>query len=275
MNQINNTQLISGIKYNHIDIYQLNDVIKNYLLTKHPLHSNGFIIRILDNDNENINYERRRAYIITFPHISNEIEKKENDSNEIISMWSEYAIMNIIENYNYLTELSLLSIDPINVSKNIDKINIQFSGSISNPEVLVRNLTLDIINQMNKHLMEYYIDKHYPDIDITDSEQLETFNEKFDDIDIESIYELYPYAEVYIPIEVIINGSKTENNQVFYVNGTISTSMKYIDIIDDIRLCLDFNDKNEILKYDKDEIVYKFSKNKKIVQFEIITDPDI
>ena len=275
MNQNTDTKLSSGINYHKIDIYQLNTIIQNYLLTKHPKHSNGFVIRILDNDNENCNYERRRSYIVTFPQIGNTITEIEHNTNEIVGKWSEYAIINVIENYNYLTELSLLSIDPINVSKNIDKINIQFSGSVSNPEILIRNLTLDVINQMNKHLIEYYMDKYHPNIDITNSEELEEFNEKFDEIDMESIYELYPYAEVYVPIEVIINGSNKKNNQVFYINGIISTTMKYIDIIDDIRSCLDFNYKNEILKYCEDEIIYKFCKNKNITPFEIITEPDI
>ena len=119
------------------------------------------------------------------------------------------------------------------------------------------------------------MDKYHPNIDINNSEELEEFNEKFDEIDMESIYELYPYAEVYVPIEVIINGSDNKNNQVFYMNGIISTTMKYVDIIDDIRTCLDFNDKNETLKYYEDEIIYKFCKNKNITPFEIITEPDI
>ena len=270
-------QTIDKHKYKQIDIYQLETTIKNYLLKIHPHHSNGFVIRILDIDSENPNYERRRSYIVTFPYISNESElNKEDDVNKILNTWSEYAMFNVVENYNFLNEISLLSIDPINISKNITDINIQFSGSVSNPELLIRSLTFDIIEQMNKHLIEYYMDIEHPEVDINDSEQLEEFNKIFDDIDIEAIYERFKFADVYIPIEVkMANSEKRTNNLVFYVNGTIRTDMKHIDIIDEIRSCIDFNDKNEILKYDKEEIVYKFGNNKKVMQFEIITDPDI
>ena len=284
------------IKHKQIDIYQLENIIKNYLLSIHPKHSNGFVIRILDNDPENINYERRRSYIVTFPYIN---FINDDDINKILNIWSEYVMLNILENYDYLKELSLLSIDPINISKELKDINIQFSGSASNPELLIRNLTYDIIDQMNKHLIEYYMDIMHPEIDINDSEQLEEFNKVFDEIDIDTIYEKYKYAEVYIPIEVITSNNnsifeqeqeqdqeqesesvvsvfgKKENNIVFYLNGIIETNMKHIDIIDNIRCCIDFNDKSEILKYDKEEIVYKFNNNKKPIQFEIITNPDI
>ena len=55
------------IKTNKINIYEMSDNIKQYLLTLDSKDSNGFVIRILDEDNENSNYERRRSYIITFP----------------------------------------------------------------------------------------------------------------------------------------------------------------------------------------------------------------
>ena len=48
-----------------------------------------------------------------------------------------------------------------------------------------------------------------------------------------------------------------------------------IDIIDEIRECLDTDDTTEIFKYDKEEIVYKFGTNKEIKSFNFITDPDI
>jgi len=262
----------SCIKTLKMNIHQLDIVINEYLSKTHPKHSNGFIIRIIDE--QNINFERRRSYIVSFPKILSI-----NDINKISSVWSEYAMINIY-NFDYLNELSLLSIDPINIQKDINTINIQLSGTTINSEVLVRNLTYDIIDQMNKHLIEFYIDQEYPEIDITDSEQLEEFNKKFDDIDIELIYDKYQFVDIYIPIEITTvqqnnQHNNQQNNIVFYLNGTIETKFKHIDIIDDIRKCLDFNDQNELLKYDKEEIIYKFGNNKKNMSFEIITDPDI
>jgi hypothetical protein len=263
------------IKYNKINVYEISENIKQYLSTIHPKHSNGFIIRILDEDIENSNYERRRSYIVTFPKIND--DNKEIEINNVLSAWAEYAITNVVENYDCLKELSILSIDPINVLKNITEINVQFSGCVSNPEILIRNITFDIIQQMNKHIIEYYMDNNHPDIDISNSDDLEKFNEVFNDVDIETIYNMYPIVEVYVPIEVLLkNDINKKNNLVFYLNGTILTTTKYVDIINDIRKSLDFDDKNELLKYDKDEIVFKFSKKiKKIIPFAIITDADI
>jgi hypothetical protein len=126
---------------------------------------------------------------------------------------------------------------------------------------------------MNKRIIELYMDTNYPEIDIADTDQREQFNDIFDQIDMETIYEKYPFADVYIPIN--LTKSNDDTNVMIYINGTISTSVRIIDIIDDIRECLDTDDTNEIFNYSKDDIVYKFGTNKEIKSFNFITDPDI
>lgn len=86
--------------------------------------------------------------------------------------------------------MNILSIDPLRI-KDCNEIRIQYSGTHINPEGIIRNLTFDIIDQMNKHLIELYMDENYPEIDINDSEDKEEFNKIFDELDIDEIYEIY------------------------------------------------------------------------------------
>jgi hypothetical protein len=260
------------IKLNDIDINDIEQVLKSYLLIKHPSHSNGFIIRLSDKITES--FERRRTYIIKFPYI---IDYNSSLINDIINQWSDYALENVIENYDLNQQMTIVSIDPINIDKIFDNIQIHYSGSTINPENLVRSLSFDIIEQMNRRIIETYMDKEHPEIDIADSDQIEKFNEIFDDIDMDEIYARYKYADVYIGISLGATKSidDIDSNPFIYVNATILTNSKIIDIIDEIRMCLDFNDTSEIFNYIKDDIVFKFSTKNEIKSFSIITDPDI
>jgi len=259
-----------------INIYDMEKTINSYLMDKHPSKSNGFIIR-LEDIIEN-SYNRRRCYIVQFPNL---LLNKENIIYQIMEKWTQYAIEHIISNYDLTHEFTIVSIDPIIIDKDIEDVSIKYSGTTINPEDIVKSVSFDIISQMNKRIIEQYMDTNYPDIDIADSDQIDKFNEIFDQIDMDIIYEKYPYADVYIPINFTVSNANanadtnTDTNEIIYINGTIHTSAQIIDIVDEIRSCLDTDDTNEIFKYDKDEIVYKFGPNKEIKSFNFITDPDI
>lgn len=240
-------------KLSELNIYEIENTLKSYLLEKHPKESNGFLIRLSNTLNNN--FERRRSYIIAYP-----IETK---IDEIIDSWTTYALDNVVEDYDLNMIMNILSIDPLKI-RDCNEIKIQYSGTYINPEGIIRNLTFDIIDQMNKHLIELYMDEKYPDIDINDSE----FNQIFDELDIEEIYNIYKKTDVYVPIKL----SVLEDSKVFYLTGTILTNFKYNDIIDDIRNCLESEDINEILTYDKDEIVYDFNTKNEIEGFNIFVN---
>lgn len=237
-------------KLSELNIYEIENTLKSYLLEKHPKESNGFLIRLSNTLNNN--FERRRSYIIAYP-IDTKID-------EIIDSWTTYALENVVEDYDLNMIMNILSIDPLKI-RDCNEIKIQYSGTYINPEGIIRNLTFDIIDQMNKHLIEIYMDENYPEVDINDSE----FNKIFDDLNIEEIYDFYKKTDIYVPIKLSIS----DNNKIFYLTGTIFTNSKYNDIIDDIRSCLESEDINEKLTYDKDEIVYNFKSNNEIDRFNI------
>ena len=257
--------MVNHIKLNKVTLHEFDKVFNKYFDEKHPQDSNGLII-ILSEQLQN-NYEERKSYIIKFPFIKND-----NDKLEIINKWSEYAIENIIKNYDLLTEFTIVSINSIDIENDIKEISINYLGSNINPESFIKLLTIDIIEQLNKHLIETYMDLTYPEIDMDDSEQMSSFNEEFNNIDLKDIYNKYSTAEVYIPINYSNNN---ENNIVFYLNGIIKTNSTFIDIVNDIRSNLDTDDLSEIFNYDKENIVYKFSNNQKLSNFSIISDPII
>ena len=256
---------------NNILINEVENNIRIYLETKHPIESNGFIIRLSDNINQI--YERRRSYIVRFPFINPEI------INQIVDSWSEYALNNIIEDYDLNQPMTILSIDPLKFSTIYSDIVIMYSGEVINPEIIIRKLSIDIIEQMNKHMIELYMDQSYPEIDIDNPQQRDQFNEIFNNIEMEQIYGIYPQVEIYIGLDLKSNSNPNFDSELgditFYINGTIETKSQIIDIIDDIRLCLDSDNQNEIISYDKDDIVFKYRSNKELQNFSIITDPQI
>ena len=258
---------MDNLKLNNITIDEIESVINYYLKNKHPSHSNWFIIRLGDNITQI--HERRRSYIIKFPLINTK-----EDINQIINTWSDYALNNIIENYNITQQMTICSIDPIKFSS-VSDIIIRYSGEVINPELIIKKLTFDIIEQLNKHIIELYIDEHYPHIDIDDDTQRTNFNKIFDNIKLEEIYKIYPFVEIYVPLNINSDLDSSSKDIIFYLNATINTTDHIINIIDDIRECLDSNDTNEIITYDKEEIVYKFGSNKQLASFNIITDPII
>ena len=261
--------MINNYNYNYsMNNILINDVehyIRLYLESKHPSDSNSFIIRLSDNLDQI--YERRRTYIVQFPLINQQIIE------QIVDKWTDYAINNIIENYNLNQQMTILSINPIKFSTIQTDITIQYYGETINPEILIRKLTIDIIEQMNKHLIEVYMDKYYPEIDIDDPEHSDQYNEIINIVEMEQIYSIYPFVEIYIPLNL---KSKSETNEItFYINGTIDIRSHIVDIIDDIRLCLDSDNIDEIIIYDKEDIIYKYGANKQLQNFSIITDPQI
>ena len=241
---------------NNITIYDIEKKIRLYLETIHPKTSNGFIIRL--SDKINIVYERRKSYIATFPLINQQIIE------DILNKWSEYALNDILDNYDLTQLFTILSIDPIKISSDQTEINIKYAGEIINPENIIRCLTLDIIEQMNKHMIELYMDNNYP--------ETENYNEIFDKIELDDIYSEYPDVDIYVPLKL---SSNDESDIIFYLNATIKTNNHLIDIIDDIRISLNSDDVNEIISYEKEDIVYKFGKNKVLQSFTIITDPQL
>jgi hypothetical protein len=260
--------ITNTINMKNIGINEIEEVIKSYLNFKHPNHSNGFIIRLEDHIKNS--YNRRRSYIIKFPHLHEETDKKNDQIIEILNTWTDFAINNIVPEYDLNYEMTILSIDPLNIDKQFKSVSVQYSGTTVNPEDFIRSISFDIIDQMNKHLIETYMDEKHPDIDIEDSDQRDQFNAIFDEIDMESIYETYPYSEVYVPIN--LTNSEADTNCELYLNATLKTNYQMIDIIDDIRRNLDTDDTNEVFNYNKDDIVYKFRKNKELENFAIITD---
>ncbi len=250
---------------NNITINQIEVIIKNYLIHSHPKHSNGFIIRL--SEIIKTHYEKRKSYIVNFPLIDSI-----NNIDDIVCSWSNYLLDNLIDDYDLTKEFTISSIDPINIQKIFLNTYVQYSGETISPEILIKSISVDIIEQMNKLLIEKYMDEFYPELDIDDSEQNEQYNQIFDMIDMEQIYESYPSAEIYLPLKLNIE-SKSDTIEL-YLNAIISTKYQIIDIIDDLRICFDFNDTSETLVYDKEEIIYKFSK--KILtpnNFSLITDP--
>jgi hypothetical protein len=244
---------------NNIQIYEVEPILKLYLDEHHPVNSNGFIIRISNNLINN--YEERKSYIVTFP--INYL----NDYDSIINPFLKY----ILDKYELDEIVSIVSIDPLKFTEEFNNINIKFSGKNITPESIIRALTIDIIEYLNIHLMETYIDEYHPDIDICEPDHIEKFNEIFDDIDVATIHEKFPKVEIYVPIHL-----KTEEiDETIYLNGTIKTNSQYIDIINDIRENLDTDDLTEILTYDKEEIIYKFKTNKELEPFMITINADV
>ena len=86
------------INMKNIGINDIEEVIKSYLNFKHPNHSNGFIIRLEDHIKNS--YNRRRSYIIKFPHLHEETDKKNDQIREILNTWTEFAINNIVPEYD-------------------------------------------------------------------------------------------------------------------------------------------------------------------------------
>lgn len=249
---------------NNLLINEVESKIRIYLESIHPKKSNSFIIRL--GDCINTIYERRRSYIVKFPLIDHHI------INQIIDKWTNYALENIIENYDINKELTIISIDPLTTTIEYNDILITYGGQTINPEYIIKNLCMDIIEQMNKHMIELYMDENYPHIDIEDHKQREEFNVIFDELNMDDIYSRYPIVEIYIELNL---KSDIIDDVVFYINGTISTKYHIIDIVDDMRNCLDTNNIHETIMYDKNDIVYKFSKDKILESFSIISDPKI
>lgn len=248
-----------------IPIYETVNIINEYLIEKHPINSNGFVIRISRKMPNN--FTKRNMYIVNFPKI--------NDGNKmsiiqlLTDKWSEYIFSNIVKNCDMNEIVTVLSINPILVPKKFNDVIIQYSGTITNPENLVRSISMDIINRMNKHLIEQYMDEMHPEIDILDSEK----KGEIDNIDFDDIYNKYKYADVYVPITLTSN--IILEKITFYLSGTILTNAKMSDIINDVRICLDTDDMSEIFEYDKDDIVYKFGSNKIEKSFNIITNAQV
>lgn len=233
-----------------MDIINLNELLNKYLNEIHPANSNAFIIRISDKISKSHN--RRRSYILSFP-----IDIKNED---ILKFWIEYAIINITE-----TNLELVSIDPFSINKIFNEIKISLSGVNINPEDFIKNLSFDIIEKLNKHIIEFYMDNNYPDIDIDNPE----YNIIFDNLDMSEIYETYPYTSIYIPLIIY-----TDSIFNVFIHGIIKSNSSIIDIIDELRSILDSDDINESFEYNKEEIIYKYGKYNE-TSFSIITDPDI
>lgn len=185
-----NTIKSHNLKLNDINLFEIENVIKTYLTDIHPITSNGIFIRIGNKVNDQ--YEKRDMFIISFPLL-----ERNNDIYNIVYKWSEF----IVNHYNIdLTKtFTIVSIDPISVT-NINHINVQYSGTSINPEYFIREVANDIIEQMNKHLIEKYMDDNYPDIDIDDINQQDKYNEILDQTEMEEIYKIFKYAEIYVPI---------------------------------------------------------------------------
>ena len=234
-----------------MNIFDIHSTIHEYFYNKHPNESNSCIIRLSDKITKSHN--RRRSYIIEFPLIHN------ND--EILEKWLEYSISNILND-----NLTIVSIDPLKINKSFDKINIFLAGININPEDFIRSLAFDIIELLNIHLIELYMDQHHPTIDIDDKE----YNEIFDSVNINDIYNNnnYAYCIVHIPFTIV--SDDTYNLKIL---GTIKTNSSAIDIIDDLRQCLDSNDTNEIFDYNKEDIFYNFGKHIE-KPFDIIFNTD-
>ena len=90
----------------------------------------------------------------------------------------------------------------------------------------------------------------------------------------DDIYDKYQIADIYIPIKLSSDDNQFEPT-TFYINGTLNTKSQLIDIMDDIRSCLQTDDIDEKMEYSADEIIYKFGKNITPKIFAIITDPNI
>ena len=137
----------SNLKLNDINIFEIENVIRIYLTDIHPITSNGIFIRIGNKMNDQ--YEKRDMFIISFPLLENN-----NDINNIVYKWSEFVVN--YYNVDFTMTFTIVSIDPINVP-NINHIKIQYSGTSINPEYFIREVANDIIEQMNKHLIEKYM----------------------------------------------------------------------------------------------------------------------
>ena len=186
-----------------------------------------------------------------FPYIFNK--------DELLNIWLDFALTKIEE-----SNLTLISIDPLKINENFDKIDVFYSGYDINPEDFIKSLSFDIVEQMNKHLVEIYMDNNYSSIDIEDPE----YNIIFDNIEMEDLYNIYPYCTINIPIIIT-----TEEILEVLIYGIIKTNYSAIDIIDDIRQCLISNDTTESFEYNKDDIIYKYGIFKEI-DFTIIINSD-
>lgn len=262
--------MTSQLKFNQIEVYEIENILRHFFANLRPPESNGFLIRFGDKIN---NFNRRRSYIVNYP--INDISDNLTDHplinmlidvNDITDKFISYVVENVL-NFDLNAKITIVSINAIKVNKKFNQTQIIFSGSDLNLEDLILEISTDIIQNMSLRLTEYYMDVNYPDIDITDPEDKEKFDLIFDNLDIDDIFESYPIVDVYVPLTLKVNDEHIN----IYLNGTISTNSKIVDIIDSIRLSLDTNDINEQITYSSDEIIYKFETTNLLNDFVLIT----
>lgn len=239
-----------------IELYTIPTIIKSFL------SKDNNSVRVVIIDNISKIFSRTRVYDITYPIPVN--------ADDVENAFSNYMMSNIVEDNNILKKVSVVLSICKNTKDDVTKISIIYYGQTTNPDNLIKKVCVDIIEQLNKHLIEYYMDEKYPDLSLEDPEQKEKYNEIINNIEFSEIYNTYKHVDVYVPINIVSN--TIHNKTTFYLNGTITTSSQIINILDNIRECLDSDDMSEVFEYNKDDIVFKYGNMKELKQFTIITN---
>jgi len=221
------------------------DIIK-YFTNVHNKNNNCVLLSLIEKISHS--HDKITNYYINYP--------LEINVEDIYNRWLEYAI----ENLN-INKLSLLSISSINVEYCFSKIDIICGDININPEEFIRKLCFDIIENLNIHLIEMYRDNYYDDYN--DHE----YNEVFNNTDMQDIYDIYPTVNILVPITLEKDNNKTE----FFISGTIKTNFNVINIIDDIRECLESDDLTEIFNYEGCNIEYEYG-NFKEIKFDLYSE---
>ena len=243
------------MKLDNITIVKLINVFKQYLIEKKNNNFNLIILRItmtLTKTNEQTN-----NYEVCLP--------EKYDINDVITCFSNYIIDNLTNNYDVNKLITLTSIDIFRTNKSYDDIKIACIKNTITQENFIRKLCVDIIDQMNKHLFEQYMEENYNYIDIYDENDKEMYIDIINNISMKDVYDKYKFVTIYVPIDVMNKDIR------FFINGHISITSTAITIMKDIRECLENNIEDEF-NYDKSEIIYKFTNSNIKIKFDIISD---
>lgn len=239
------------MRYEKISIVKLKYILKTII--DDNMNYNCIVIQFHDITSHQ--YEFTKKYVISFAIPFN--------TNDLIK-WDEY-VTNVIGIYDFDQIIDAITVEPLKIEKEFTNFQINYLGSNINNYILFKHISIDIIDQLRKHLIEIYFDKNYPHIDIYDDNDKKKYAGLIDELEINKLCEIYDSVHVSIPMLL------PNHDMIFYLDGIIKTSMTELAIYNDIISCFNEVDMKEIYDYDKNDFIYEYSNGLKIKKFDIVT----
>lgn len=243
------------MRYAKISLITLRNILKTTI--NNNVDHNCIIVQFHDLTSHR--YELNKKYVLSFS-----VPLNDND----LIKWDEY-VTNVIGIYHFDQIIDAVTVESLKIEKEFTNFQIDYLGSNINNYVLFKHIAIDIIEQLRKHLIEIYFDKNYPHIDIYDDNDKKKYADLIDELEISKLYEIYDSVHVQIPILL------PNHDMVFYLDGTIKSSITEIAVYSDIILCFNEVDMKEIYDYDKNDFIYEYGNGLKIKQFDIVTKINI